>query len=196
MGERIWKDLTGYEGLYKISNLGDVYSLISKRNLKHLIDTNGYVRVSLTKNKINTKARLHRLVAIEFIDNPNYYLEINHKDENKQNNYYDNLEWCSSKYNNNYGTKRGRTSSKLIGHLVSEEIRKRISDSNKGKIGLRGVDNPRSKPVLQYTLDMQFISRYESIHEAARINSFSHSAILYCCQGKYKQYKSFIWIYE
>lgn len=196
MGEIIWKDLKDYEGIYKISNLGDIYSLISKRNLKHLVDTKGYIRVSLTKNKVNTKARLHRLVAINFIDNPNNYLEVNHKDENKQNNPFDNLEWCSTNYNNNYGTKKERISSSMIGHSVSLSTKLKISNSNKGKIGIRGANNSRSKPVLQYTLDMQFINRYESIHEAARLNSFNHSAILYCCQKKYKTYKSFIWTYE
>lgn len=194
--EEEWRQVAGYEGIYEVSNLGNVYSHVSKRNLKNQIDWKGYVRMSLTKNRINTKARLHRLVAIAFIDNPDNYLEVNHKDEIKLNNYANNLEWCTTQYNNSYGTKRERLSAYLKGHAVSEETRLKISQSNLGKKGVKGAKNNRSKPILQYDLDMNFINRYESIGQAAKLNSFNHSAIICCCQGKYKKYKSSIWIYE
>lgn len=101
-----WKPIAGYEGLYEVSNLGRVRSL--KRNntlgktLKPLTDRDGYYQITLSKNNVRVTKKVHRLVAIAFIENPNNYPVINHKDENKQNNCVENLEWCTVKYNTNY----------------------------------------------------------------------------------------------
>jgi len=103
-----WKDIEGYEGLYQVSNLGNVKSLkrvIVKKNgvslpieekiLKPSIASHGY-RVVVLANKGQLKQMLiHRLVAKAFVDNPNNYKEINHKDGNKLNNNISNLEWCT-----------------------------------------------------------------------------------------------------
>ena len=99
----IWKDCKGYEGLYQVSNLGRIWSIKRQRYLKGCGDKDGYLRVNLTaKNgKVKTE-RIHRLVAIAFIPNPLGLPVVNHKDENKQNNAVDNLEWCSVRYNNIY----------------------------------------------------------------------------------------------
>lgn len=105
----IWKDCKGYEGLYQVSNLGRVWNIKLQRYLKGSYDKDGYIRVNLTaKNgKVKTE-RVHRLVALVFLDNPNNYPQVNHKDENKGNNCVDNLEWCDAKYNINYGTRNDR----------------------------------------------------------------------------------------
>lgn len=112
MKDIIWKDIKGYEGIYQISNYGEVLRLSSydsrnhlrnKRILKQRKNADGYMQVGLHKNGQEKKFLIHRLVAENFIDNPNEYLEINHKDENKQNNSVINLEWCNRKYNVNYG---------------------------------------------------------------------------------------------
>lgn len=120
----IWKDIKGYEGLYQISNFGEVIRLRSYDSRNHLrnfrirkprITKDGYLQIGLHKNGIETKFLIHRLVAETFIPNPNNFLEINHKDENKQNNCISNLEWCDHKYNMTYGTMqiRGRITRKM-----------------------------------------------------------------------------------
>lgn len=99
----IWKDCKGYEGLYQVSNLGRVWNVKLQRYLKGSYDKDGYIRVHLTAKNGKTKSeKIHRLVALAFLDNPNNYPVVNHKDENKQNNRVENLEWCSTKYNNIY----------------------------------------------------------------------------------------------
>lgn len=101
--KEIWKDCKGYEGLYQVSNLGRVWSIGSQKYLNGSIDKDGYIQVYLTaKNGKCKKERVHRLVALVFLDNPNNYPQVNHKDENKGNNCVDNLEWCDSKYNTTY----------------------------------------------------------------------------------------------
>lgn len=99
----IWKDCKGYEGLYQVSNLGRVWSIRSQRYLKGSYDKDGYIQVYLTAKNGKTKIeRVHRLVALVFLDNPNNYPQVNHKDENKGNNCVDNLEWRDAKYNTTY----------------------------------------------------------------------------------------------
>lgn len=103
----IWSDIPNYEGLYQISNTGLVKSFYHNKSkiLKPGVDRDGYLLVVLCKNTTHTTHKVHRLVAQAFLPNPDNYPQINHKDENKQNNMVDNLEWCDNKYNNNYGIK-------------------------------------------------------------------------------------------
>ena len=118
----VWKDITGYEGLYMISDKGNVHSVerrdvmgrkISGRILKPLSHTDGYLQVQLYKNgKIKNKY-IHRLVAEAFIPNPKSFLEINHLDEVKDNNELSNLEWCTREHNNNYGKRTEKVSKKV-----------------------------------------------------------------------------------
>lgn len=122
----VWKDIAGYEGLYQVSNKGNIYSVEREdsrgnkcggRTLKTTHNSKGYLKLDLSKNGIKKTRTVHRLVAQAFIPNQNNYLEINHKDENKTNNNVENLEWCTSKYNNNHGTaikRRVQSNSKRI----------------------------------------------------------------------------------
>lgn len=123
MEREIWKDIKGYEGLYQVSNLGRIKSLEStvfsgnrfnkkktKRNKKEKIlklrfDKDGYYRIGLCKNNKKIYYFVHRLVAQTFISNPNNLPVVNHKNENKKDNRVENLEWCTIKYNNNYGNR-------------------------------------------------------------------------------------------
>jgi hypothetical protein len=128
--EEQWKDIKGYEGLYEVSNLGNVRSLDRVIKSKHngtmlrkgqiltpfYEEKKGYYQVSLSKDGKNKKHRVHRLVASAFLDNPHSYTDVNHKDEVKTNNNVDNLEWCTRKYNNNYGTKPERTRKAMMGN--------------------------------------------------------------------------------
>ena len=110
MEKEIWKDIDGYEGLYQVSNLGRVKSLHHNKEkiLKGSYNSKGYYFVKLCKNGISKSIFVHRLVAQEFIPNPDNLPIVNHKDENPRNNNVDNLEWCTQKYNANYGTVRER----------------------------------------------------------------------------------------
>lgn len=112
-----WKDVVGYEGVYQVSDKGDIYSVKRRdvmgrecggRTLKPLRDKNGYLRINLYKDGIMKQNLIHRLVAQVFVPNQNNYLEINHKDENKANNHVGNLEWCTREHNMNYGTRNER----------------------------------------------------------------------------------------
>ena len=100
--KEIWKDIEGYEGRYKVSNKGRVYDNKLDKFIGY--ESLGYMCVALCKDKKQKKCRVHRLVAQAFIPNPDNLPGINHKDENKTNNCVENLEWCTVKYNTNYGT--------------------------------------------------------------------------------------------
>jgi len=107
MNNEIWKPVIGYEGLYEVSNLGRVKSIPrvgTKGGILSLKERAGYYCVDLSKNDSRSTIDVHRLVAKAFIDNQSNLPQVNHKDENKHNNHVDNLEWCTCKYNINYGT--------------------------------------------------------------------------------------------
>lgn len=108
--EEIWKDIPQYEGLYQVSNLGRVFSVRSQKCLAYRKRSDGYVRVALQMNGKRSFLYMQRLVANVFIPNPNDLPEVNHKDENPGNNAANNLEWCTHRYNINYGTAMARSS--------------------------------------------------------------------------------------
>lgn len=180
MLEEVWKDIPNYEGLYQISNYGRVKSLERKiehkttyggyyhvrgKILKPKIEKDGYFRIGLKKNGIKKFYRLNRLVAQVFIPNPNNYEVVNHKDENKLNNCIDNLEWCTQKYNINYGS----------------GIRKR---ANKIKIKIN-----------QYSLENKYIKTWDSIIEASSSIKGLSTNIVKCCKGKQKTVYGYKWKY-
>lgn len=111
----IWKDIKDYEGLYQISNLGRVKSMKTNRYLKPSINTSGYYRVGLSKDYKSTQYKVHRLVAVHFIDNPSDYPVINHINGNKVDNTAHNLEWVTHRENSCHGFIGKDTSSKFIG---------------------------------------------------------------------------------
>ena len=116
----IYKDVEGYEGLYQVSNLGNVKSLGNDKTRKEKIriltknKKNGYLFLILSKEGKHKRYYIHRLVAQAFIDNPNNLPEVNHKDEDKTNNHVTNLEFCDRKYNVNYGTRTEKTSKQVL----------------------------------------------------------------------------------
>lgn len=122
-----WRDIERYKGLYQVSNLGRVKSLsriaidrrgiphyVNERILKQTFDKDGYCLVGLHKNGKFRSCKIHRLVASEYIGNPHNLPEVNHKDENKSNNNVDNLEWCTGKYNINYGACLDRIAKTIV----------------------------------------------------------------------------------
>ena len=128
-----WRDVVGYEGLYQVSNLGRVKSFIhhngtDKRIIKTILIKNGYCNVTLCKKGKRERKYIHRLVAEAFIPNPNNYPIINHKDENPANNCSNNLEWCTQKYNMNYGSlkdKQKRESKSILQYDLNNNFIKK-----------------------------------------------------------------------
>lgn len=125
--KEVWKDITEYEGVYQVSNLGRVKSLdriiINKNGRKRLrkgkilnslMNKSGYFKVCLYKDNNIKNMYIHQLVAKAFIPNPNNLHEVNHIDEDKSNNVVDNLEWCDRNYNINYGTRNKKVSKSII----------------------------------------------------------------------------------
>lgn len=166
----IWKDIKGYEGKYQVSNYGNVKSLFRyKKILKPALQTKGYLCVMLYKP--NKRFLIHRLVAEAFIPNPDNLPCVNHKDENPTNNHVDNLEYCTHKYNNEYGTRLKR---------VRETQQK---------------NHKLSKKVYQYTIEGKFVREWESIMECGR-NGFHQSCVSLCCRGERKTHRGYIWSYE
>lgn len=143
----IWKDIEGYEGLYQVSNLGNVKSLnrIVKRGTNQLTlseriltqlqiggnENNRYQSVILSKDGTQKTYYVHRLVGMAFLSDTYFDgAEINHIDENPQNNRWDNLEWCDRTYNNNYG-RRTQYTMKDIPRKPTEHTAEQIEKSNK-----------------------------------------------------------------
>lgn len=162
----IYKEIEGYEGIYQVSNYGNVKSLGNDKTRKEKVlkpqkHNYGYLMVSLNKQGKHKLHFVHRLVAEAFIDNPNNYEEVNHKDEDKTNNSVINLEWCTRLYNHNYGT-----------------INQRIAES-------------RSKPVI--CLETGKI--YPSLKEVQRQLGFSQGNISNVCNGKQQTAYGFHWKY-
>ena len=178
-----WKEVDGFEGLYEVSNFGRVKSVSryvknglteKKINEKILVCSRekktGYLRVTLCKNGKQKIVKVHRLVAFAFLPNLNNYPQVNHKDEDKSNNRVDNLEWCTAKYNMNYGKRN-----------------ERAAKSN--------TNGTRSRPVIQIK-DGNIIAEFPSASEVERALGFGQRNISSCCRGKYKQAYGYEWKYK
>ena len=165
-----WKDVAGYEGLYQVSDQGNVRSRrrhgSSGGILKPGRDGHGYLRVVLYREGEWKPILIHRLVAQAFIPNPSNFPVINHKDENPANNAVDNLEWCTHRYNMNYGTCIARMAAK---HL---------------------------KVVLQYDKFGNLVKEWASASEVERQTGFAQSNISDCCLGKRKSAYGYVWRFK
>ena len=99
------KDIRNYENMYAVTEDGRVWSYKSNKFLKQTLLNRGYLQVELYNNGVGKKFLIHRLVAEAYLPNPDNLPQVNHKDENKQNNSVENLEWCTEKENDNYGNR-------------------------------------------------------------------------------------------
>lgn len=170
MIEEQWLDISGYEGLYQISNFGRVKSFYFKnpRILKpHKVK--GYSNVELYKNKKKKQFYIHRLVMENFcpIENMNV-LDVNHKDEDKSNNHISNLEWMTHKDNLNYGSR-----------------------AEKARMKMQGKNSSRSKKVKCIEKDVI----YEALREAERQLGIPATNISRACKGKIKTAGGYHWEY-
>jgi len=174
-------DIKGYEGLYKISEKAEIKSLSKKVGsgyfskeiiLKKSLDRYGYLYVGLSKKGVVKKHKIHRLIAINFILNPENKLMINHKNGIKTDNSILNLEWCTPKEN--------------CIHAYSLGLQKPI----------KGIFNKRSIPVIQYDMENNFINKFHGLREAMRKTGCAVGDISACCKGRKKHVKLYIWKYD
>ena len=184
-----WRDVKGFEGYYQVSNTGKVKSIgrYVKRNgrpvfrkgriLKPGVDGCGYFEVCLSKNGVHKTTHIHRLAAEAFLPNPNNLPCVNHKDEDKKNNFVcvndngfvdpskSNLEWCTQEYNINFGTARKRAAEK------------------------------KSKPIIQYDKNGNFINEWVSARLVERELGIRNQNICKCLKGKLKSAGNYVWRY-
>lgn len=167
----IWKDIEKFRGLYKISNLGNVKSLVSNKILSPAI-------IAYRDNKktgyyvVNLKGKLyyiHRLVAETFIPNFNNLPQVNHKDGNKKNNCVENLEWCTNSENIKHAYKNGL----MVAHAPKSRKVKSV------------------KQIDKYTNEI--IREWNSIIEAAKSLNIGKTCISGCCRNKQKTAGGYVW---
>ena len=173
----VWKDIKDYEGLYQVSDRGNVRSVdrinhigsrYSGRILKPRYDKDGYLRVSLSKNGIKKIKLIHRLVLEAFVENPSNLPEVNHLDEVKDNNELSNLEWCDSRYNVNYGTRIER------------------------------IVKAQSKKVRAVNVESDEVLTFNSTQEAGR-KGYTQGHVAAACRGDYyggNIYRGHKWYYD
>lgn len=184
--EEIYKDIEGYEGLYQVSNLGNVKSLnfrnTNKEGLLKLgFDKDKYLRVSLNINGFKKLFGVHRLVATTFIPNPENKPQVNHIDGDKTNNNISNLEFCTAQYNTQHAFN--------IGLKVAKKGKEHYAYGKKGK------EHHSSKIIYQYTIQGDFIKKWNSLIDAYNELNINKSDISTCAKGKLKTAGGFKWFY-
>lgn len=168
---------------YTVSEKGEIFSRKSNRILKHNITNQGYHTVELFNKHGSKRLLVHRLVAQAYVPNPENLPQVNHINENKGDNSARNLEWCTAKYNMNYG-EAAKTRHKKIDY--STESRKSIARRNGKAV---------SRPVLQI-MNGEVVNRFESAKQASVFTGISHSHICEAASGKAKTAGGFTWLHE
>ena len=171
--KEIWKDVFNYEGIYQVSNLGNIRIL---KNMKKKIlqnDKDGYKIIILSKKGKKSTKRVHRLVAEAFIPNPENKSYVNHKNGIKSNNCIKNLEWVTPSENNT--------------HYY------RVLGNKSPNFGKYGKNNHSSKVVLQIK-NNKIIAEFYGCNEAQRITGINHISAV--CLGKRKTSGGYKWKYK
>ena len=178
----IWKDIDGYEGLYQVSDMGNVKSLNYNhtRRPKVLIPVrhrNGYLFVSIGGKQY----AIHRLVAQAFIPNEHNKAQINHKDGRKDNNLVDNLEWATPKENMVHAIGAGL--------IRFNTAKKRES----GRVNIKKATEANKKRIIQLDQNGEPIMTFSSIIEASRMTNANATHISLCAKGKHKTCGGYGW---
>lgn len=156
--EEKWKDIRGYEGIYQVSNLGNVKKIrfinnrcnFKKESIRKLNIRNGYYIIQLSKNGSRKSYQVHRLVAQAFISNPENKPFINHKDYNPLNNNVNNLEWCTQKENVNWS-------------ICNMKKRKNITHSNTNE---KYITYRKENDTYRITIDKKEYTSCKTLKEA------------------------------
>lgn len=214
----LWKDIEGYDGIYQVSNYGRIKSLerdvmrcdgrsfhFTQRILKYK-KARGYNCVGLSDGNVTKYRRVHRLVGFAFVPNPEDWPQMNHKDENPHNNMASNLEWCTQKYNVNYGNHNKKLSESKKQKFkkdaeFAERMRRIAAEIHKKeswKIAQRKSQrmNSKCKVVVQLSLDGRLIEKYHSLSEASRRTGIHAQNIGQVCLKRKKQSGGFRWEYQ
>lgn len=177
----VWKDVVGFEGLYKVSNLGRVISnrINYHKGTKFLapFDNGGYDRITFRVNYKDYKFLVHRLVAEAFIPNPENKGFVNHIDGNKRNNSVENLEWVTKSENTRHAIRIGLRPA-YTPHRV-----------------LRGAENPLSKRIAQYSKSGTLLREWDCVQDIASFYGYKISCIQRVCRGERNTYQGYIWKY-
>lgn len=186
--QEIWRDIKGFEGIYQISNIGNIRSLTRKvktfngfrtskgQILKPQKTNTGYYSIDLRLNQKHNYFSVHRLVAETFIPNPNNLPIINHKDSNPLNNNVNNLEWCNQSYNVKYSYINGN------------------AKPTSGCFKKGNIPHNLTK-VSQYDKEGNFIKTYSSVRLAAKSINRAPTSIFNCLGGRTKYSAGYIWRY-
>ena len=169
-----WRPIDGYGGEYMVSCFGRVMALPTNRRRSPRIlaqKKDVYLRVTLIKNGKMRLFPVHRLVAAAFVPNPFCYPQVNHIDENKNNNRFDNLEWVTASMNCNHGTRKARIRAKQLNSV-------------------------HACPVVQRTMQGEFVARYASCADIQRVTRYKRTTIVECLRGRSKNAYGFLWEYE
>lgn len=177
-----WKPVKGYETRYEVSNMGRVRN--HDGHILKPIERRGYLCLNFCVNGVRKDVKIHRLVAGAFISNPDELPFINHKDEDKHNNRSDNLEWCTAKYNCNYGT-----------HNLRVSLNKTGKKSNWSAGGLQKLRDLHSNPIVGVHKGTGEIVRYSSATVAAQ-DGYNRSSLYAALSGRTKSYKGYEWYKE
>ena len=164
----IWKPIKGFETKYEISSKGRIRNLKTGKILKPINNGFGYLYINLCKDSKIKRTAIHRLVAETFISNPNNLPQVNHKNEIKSDNRVENLEWCDSKYNANYGNRN-----------------EKCTKTKRKKYG---------KKVCQYDTNGNLINTMY-MGDAIKIKGVYYANLIKCCKGKQKMVGGYIWRY-
>ena len=199
--KEIWKDIKGYEGIYQVSSEGRVRSLdrIDNNNhplkgviLKPYISNSGYLLVGLYKQQKRDRKLLHRLVAEAFIPNPDNKPEIDHINTIKT----DNTVWLNEDGSVNYDKTNLRWTTRkenINNPLTKTKMQINARKPSKGKYGKK---HHRSKPIIQYDKDGNFIREWECANDVERVLGISNKHIGSVCLGKRKSCGGYIWKYK
>lgn len=174
--DEIWKDVEGFEGYYKLSNFGRIYSyprLHSKGGYSYGSKNGRYLKFALSKNGKITAISAHILVYKTFIgDVPKGY-DVHHINHNPKDNRIENLE------------------------LIDEHTHSKMHyEENKIELIKNRIDK-LSKPIIQYTKNMEFVAEYKSAQEAEKITGINQGNISMCClKKKYKTVGGYVWRFK